>query len=81
MAIPPTTTSTSSRTALGFIAIVEDGKLLGFNVSVGGGMGMTHGNEKTFRALPKSLVSARSTKPPLWLKMRHRAPFAPVIPR
>jgi len=36
---------------LGFIAIIEDGKLAGFNVTVGGGMGMTHGNEKTFPRL------------------------------
>ena len=36
---------------LGFIAIVEDGELQGFNVTVGGGMGMTHGKEKTFPRL------------------------------
>jgi len=33
---------------LGLIAIVEDGKLVGFNVSVGGGMGMTHGDPLTY---------------------------------
>ncbi len=36
---------------LSFIAIVEDGKLLGFNVAVGGGMGSTHNNEKTYPRL------------------------------
>ncbi|HEX4138979.1 MAG TPA: NADPH-dependent assimilatory sulfite reductase hemoprotein subunit [Candidatus Methylacidiphilales bacterium] len=32
---------------LGFIAIVENGKLAGYNVTVGGGLGMSHGNEHT----------------------------------
>ena len=41
---------------LGFIAIVEDDKLVGFNVTVGGGMGMTHGNEKTFPRLADVLA-------------------------
>jgi sulfite reductase (NADPH) hemoprotein beta-component len=50
-AIPPQNDVDVLTNCLGFIAIVEDGKLLGFNVSVGGGMGMTHGNEKTFPRL------------------------------
>lgn len=34
---------------VGFIAIVgPDGELQGFNVSIGGGMGVTHGNKKTY---------------------------------
>jgi sulfite reductase (ferredoxin) len=33
---------------LGFLAIVENGRTVGYNVSVGGGMGMTHGNVNTF---------------------------------
>jgi sulfite reductase (NADPH) hemoprotein beta-component len=34
---------------LGFIAIVgNDGELQGFNVTIGGGMGVTHGNKKTY---------------------------------
>ncbi|WP_106477243.1 NADPH-dependent assimilatory sulfite reductase hemoprotein subunit [Phytohalomonas tamaricis] len=33
---------------LGFIAHVENGELKGFNVSVGGGMGMTHGEPSTY---------------------------------
>ena len=36
---------------LGFIAIVEDGGLVGFNVTVGGGMGMTHGETDTYPRL------------------------------
>ena len=36
---------------LGFIAIVEDGEIIGYNVTVGGGMGMTHGKEDTFPRL------------------------------
>ena len=33
---------------LGYIAIVENGKLVGYNVTIGGGMGMTHGETDTF---------------------------------
>lgn len=51
VAIPPYNDVDIFANCLGFIAIVEDGKLAGFNVTVGGGMGMTHGNEKTFPRL------------------------------
>jgi sulfite reductase (NADPH) hemoprotein beta-component len=35
----------------GFIAIVENGKLVGYNLAAGGGMGMSHGNAQTFPRL------------------------------
>jgi len=36
---------------LGFIAIVEAGELKGYNVTVGGGMGMSHGEPETYPRL------------------------------
>jgi sulfite reductase (NADPH) hemoprotein beta-component len=36
---------------LGFIAIVEDGRLAGFNLTVGGGLGATHGDPATYPRL------------------------------
>jgi sulfite reductase (NADPH) hemoprotein beta-component len=36
---------------LGFIAILDEGKVLGFNLSVGGGLGATHGEPQTFPRL------------------------------
>lgn len=36
---------------LGFIAIIEHGQLLGYNVAVGGSQGMSHGNVKTYPRL------------------------------
>jgi sulfite reductase (NADPH) hemoprotein beta-component len=36
---------------LGLITIVKDGEITGFNVTVGGGMGMTHGETDTFPRL------------------------------
>ncbi len=36
---------------LGLITIVKDGKIAGFNVTVGGGMGMTHGETDTYPRL------------------------------
>ncbi len=33
---------------LGFIAVEENGQLIGYNVTAGGGMGRSHGNQATF---------------------------------
>lgn len=48
IAVPPSNDVDVFSQDLGFIAIVEDGKLKGFNVTVGGGMGMTHGDTLTY---------------------------------
>jgi sulfite reductase (ferredoxin) len=40
---------------LGLLAIVENGDIIGYNVLVGGGMGMTHGNANTFPHLAKPI--------------------------
>ncbi|HEV3204340.1 MAG TPA: NADPH-dependent assimilatory sulfite reductase hemoprotein subunit, partial [Gemmataceae bacterium] len=40
---------------LGLLAVVENGDILGYNVLVGGGMGMTHGNENTFPHLGQTI--------------------------
>ncbi len=51
IAVPPSNDVDIYANCLSFIAIVEDGKLIGFNVAVGGGMGSTHNNEKTYPRL------------------------------
>jgi sulfite reductase (NADPH) hemoprotein beta-component len=48
LAIPPHNDVDLFAHDIGLIAIIENDKLLGFNVTVGGGMGATHGNDKTF---------------------------------
>jgi sulfite reductase (ferredoxin) len=40
---------------LGLLAIVENGVIVGYNVLVGGGMGMTHGNHNTFPHLAQPI--------------------------
>jgi sulfite reductase (NADPH) hemoprotein beta-component len=51
-ALPPSNDVDIFSQDLGFIAIVgDDGRLAGYNVTVGGGLGMSHGNEKTFPRL------------------------------
>jgi sulfite reductase (ferredoxin) len=40
---------------LGLLAIVRDGEIAGYNVLVGGGMGMTHGNAETFPYLARPI--------------------------
>ena len=47
-AIPPLNDVDIYTNDLGFAAIVQDGKLAGYNVFAGGGMGMSHGNAKTY---------------------------------
>jgi sulfite reductase (NADPH) hemoprotein beta-component len=56
VAIPPQNDVDVFAHCLGFIAIIEAGKLVGFNITVGGGMGMTHGNEKTYPRLADVLA-------------------------
>ncbi len=51
IAVPPSNDVDIYANDLSFIAIVEGGKLVGYNIAVGGGMGMTHGNEATFPRL------------------------------
>ncbi|QEF97424.1 Sulfite reductase [NADPH] hemoprotein beta-component [Stieleria maiorica] len=41
---------------LGFLAIVRDGKIIGYNVLVGGGMGTTPALKKTYPALAKRMA-------------------------
>ncbi|MBU2532365.1 MAG: NADPH-dependent assimilatory sulfite reductase hemoprotein subunit, partial [Alphaproteobacteria bacterium] len=47
-AVPPHNDVDIFAQDLGFIAITEKGKVTGYNVTVGGGMGMTHGETETF---------------------------------
>lgn len=51
IAVPPSNDVDIYANCLSFIAIVEGEKLVGFNVAVGGGMGMTHGAEDTYPRL------------------------------
>lgn len=53
MAIPPENDVDVFSQDLGYIAIVEEGKLVGFNVAIGGGMGMSHGDKTTYPQLAK----------------------------
>jgi len=49
--VPPNNSVDVFAGDLGYIAILENGKLEGFNVTIGGGMGTTHNNKKTFPRL------------------------------
>jgi sulfite reductase (NADPH) hemoprotein beta-component len=51
IAVPPSNDVDVRAHDLGFIAIVDGDRLAGFNVSVGGGMGMTHGEPATYPRL------------------------------
>lgn len=48
IALPPSNDIDVYSQDIGLIGIVEDETLVGFNVTVGGGMGMTHGNTDTY---------------------------------
>jgi len=51
VAVPPRNDVDIYAHDLGYIAIVEGGKVVGYNVTVGGGMGMTHNNKATYPRL------------------------------
>ena len=51
IAIPPNNDVDVFANDLGLIAIVEDNKLKGFNIAVGGGLSATHGNTETYPRL------------------------------
>ncbi|HBZ08307.1 MAG TPA: assimilatory sulfite reductase (NADPH) hemoprotein subunit [Bacillus bacterium] len=51
VAVPPSNDVDVFSQDLGFIAILQDGQLQGFNVVAGGGMGMTHGDTSTYPQL------------------------------
>jgi len=48
VAVPPHNDVDVFAQDLGFVAIIEDDAVVGWNVTVGGGMGMTHGEPDTF---------------------------------
>ncbi|MEK4028531.1 assimilatory sulfite reductase (NADPH) hemoprotein subunit [Pseudobacillus sp. FSL P4-0506] len=53
IAVPPSNDVDVFSQDLGFVAVVEEGKLAGFNVAIGGGMGMTHGDKNTYPQLAR----------------------------
>ncbi len=50
-ALPPSNDIDVFSQDLGFIAIAKNDKLVGYNVTVGGGLGMSHGNAETYPRL------------------------------
>ncbi|MCD7035950.1 assimilatory sulfite reductase (NADPH) hemoprotein subunit [Metabacillus sp. GX 13764] len=53
IALPPSNDVDVFSQDLGLIAIVEDNVLKGFNIAIGGGMGMSHGDTATYPQLAK----------------------------
>ena len=51
IAVPPSNDVDVFAHDLGFIAIIEDDQIVGYTVTAGGGMGMSHGKETTFPRL------------------------------
>ncbi len=49
--VPPVNDMDVFTNDLGFIAIVENDQLVGYNLAVGGGMGRSHGNQATYPRL------------------------------
>jgi sulfite reductase (NADPH) hemoprotein beta-component len=51
IAIPPNNDVDVFGNDIGLIAIIENNKLLGFNIAIGGGLSTTHGNPETYARL------------------------------
>ncbi len=55
VAIPPSNDVDVYSQDLGLIAVIEGDQLLGFNLVIGGGLGMSHGNAKTYPKLAQPI--------------------------
>jgi len=53
--IPPTNDMDVFANCLGFVAVVENDQVIGYNLLVGGGMGRSHGNAATYPRLASEL--------------------------
>lgn len=53
IAVPPANDIDVFSQDLGLIAVIENDQLVGFNVAIGGGMGMSHGDTQTYPQLAK----------------------------
>ncbi len=53
--IPPVNDMDVLTNCLGYIAVIEQGEVIGYNVAVGGGMGRSHGNAATYPRLASIL--------------------------
>lgn len=51
IAIPPNNDVDVFTNDIGLVAIIENNKLLGFNIAIGGGLSTTHGNAQTYARL------------------------------
>ena len=51
IAIPPNNDVDVFTNDIGLVAIIEEGELKGFNISIGGGLSTTHGNTETYPRL------------------------------
>lgn len=60
IAIPPNNDVDVFANDIGLIAIIENGKLKGFNIAAGGGLSTTHGNPSTYARLATVLGFADS---------------------
>jgi sulfite reductase (NADPH) hemoprotein beta-component len=61
-AIPPVNDVDILTNCLGFVAIVENDQLVGYNLCVGGGMGRSHGNTQTYPRLADVIGSITPDK-------------------
>ncbi|CAG9000009.1 MAG: Sulfite reductase [NADPH] hemoprotein beta-component [Candidatus Celerinatantimonas neptuna] len=55
VAVPPHNDVDVYTNDLGFIAIIENDQIIGYNVAAGGGMGSTHGDKNTYPRLADTL--------------------------
>ena len=62
IAVPPENDVDVYSQDIGLIAIIDENELKGFNVVVGGGMGMTHGDDQTYPQLGKLAGFCRKKK-------------------
>ena len=66
---------------LGLMAITRDGRIIGYNVLVGGGFGVTPSAKKTFPRWPSGWHSSRRTRSSTWPRRSSRCNATSAIAR
>jgi sulfite reductase (NADPH) hemoprotein beta-component len=62
IAMPPNNDVDVYTNDVGLIAIVEKDQIIGYNVTIGGGMGATHGNKSTYPKMASTIGFVRGTE-------------------
>jgi len=83
IAIPPHNETDIFTNDIGLIAIEENGRFIGFNIAIGGGLGTTHGNAETYPRLASIIgfIPKEATLDTVWQVLAVQRDFGNRVDR